>query len=144
MTYLAALQTTLAAEHAAVYVLGALGGQTSVTQAPALAGAIADAYARHRRRRDLLVARIVGLGARPVASAVAYELPADLGSVAAVTRRALALERAAAVTYAALVAHSPVGQRQLAVEALNETAVRELAFRGTPEMFPGSDEHADR
>lgn len=143
MTYLAALQTTLAAEHAAVYVLGVLGGQTSASERPALARAIGEAYAAHRRRRDRWVARIAALGAEPVASAVAYDVPADL-SAAVVMRRALALERATAVAYAALVASSPREERRPAVEALNETAVRELAFRGTPEMFPGSDEHADR
>ena len=31
-----------------------------------------------------------------------------------------------------------------AIAALNDAAVRELAFRGTPEMFPGADEYADR
>jgi hypothetical protein len=30
------------------------------------------------------------------------------------------------------------------IEAGNETAVRELTFRGTPETFPGAGEYADR
>ena len=35
-------------------------------------------------------------------------------------------------------------RRRWAIEALNETAVRELVLRGTPETFPGADEYADR
>ena len=53
-------------------------------------------------------------------------------------------ERACATTYAWLVANAVDETRRWAIRALNETAVRELAFRGTPEMFPGAGEHADR
>jgi hypothetical protein len=31
-----------------------------------------------------------------------------------------------------------------AVDLLNDAAARELSFRGTPEIFPGADEYADR
>ena len=79
-----------------------------------------------------------------MATEPAYELPEDLGSTDAVTSRALGLERSCAATYAYLVANSPAAERRLAVDLLIQTAVRELAFRGTPETFPGSDEYADR
>ena len=48
MTAVDALQTTLAGEHAAVYLYGALGGRTSQAAAPALYAALRDAYAAHR------------------------------------------------------------------------------------------------
>jgi hypothetical protein len=144
MTYTEALQTTLAGEHAAIYVYGALGGQTSQSGAPSLFAAISDAYTAHRARRDLLVGLLTDLGEEPVATEPAYELPDDLGSTDAVTSRALELERSCAATYAYLVANSPAAERRLAVNLLIQTAVRELAFRGTPETFPGSDEYADR
>ena len=63
-----ALQTTLAAEHAAVYVFGALGGRTSQSANPELFDAISAAYAAHRARRDELTAAITDLGAEPVAA----------------------------------------------------------------------------
>jgi uncharacterized protein DUF4439 len=144
MTYVKALQTTLAAEHAAIYVYGALGAQTSQSGAPALYAALTEGYETHRARRDRLVATLTDLGEEPVAAEPVYELPADLSSTEAVTRRALELERSCASTYAYLVANSPSTVRRFAVDLLIQTAVRELAFRGTPETFPGSDEHADR
>ena len=49
-----------------------------------------------------------------------------------------------AATYAALVANTSGARRRWAVTALNDAAVRVLAFRGTPEMLPGADEYADR
>lgn len=147
MTYLEALQTTLAAEHAAVYVLGALGARISQSAEPVLFAAVTLSYRDHRSRRDQVVAMVRDEGAEPVAAEAAYALPVDLETGDqgdAVTRSALALERAAASSYAYLVANSPSAVRRWPITALNMTAVRELAFRGTPEMFPGSDEYADR
>ena len=140
MTYVGALQTTLAAEHAAVYVYGALGAQTSQSGTPELYAALTDAYETHRARRDQLTAILADRGVTPAAAQPAYELPADLGTVDAVTGRALELERSCARTYVYLVANSPSAERLLAVNLLKNTAVRELAFRGTPETFPGKDE----
>ena len=144
MTSLRALQTTLAAEHAAVFVYGALGGRASRTAAPQLLAAVDAAYDAHRARRDLLTREITDAGARPVAAEASYELPRALGTAAQVARAALATERACAATYAYLVASTTAEQRRWAIGALNEAAVRELAFRGTPETFPGRDEYADR
>jgi len=144
MTYPDALQTTLAGEHAALYVYGALGAQTSQSGAPTLYAALTDAYEAHRARRDQLVALLTDLGEEPVAAEPVYELPEDLGRTDAVYARALEIERSCASTYAFLVASSPAPERRLAVNLLIETAVRELAFRGTPETFPGSNEYADR
>jgi len=144
MTYVDALRTTLAAEHAAVYVYGALGAQTSQSAEPTLYADIGSAYSEHRARRDQLVGMILDESGEPVAAEPAYDLPADLSTPDLVMRRALRLEKSCAETYAYLVANSPPEQRRWAVNALVMTAVRELAFRGTPEIFPGSDEYADR
>ena len=138
MTTTDALQTTLAAEHAAVYVYGALGAQTSRTGAPALYAAVTAAYSEHRARRDLLTRTITDLGATPVASEASYQLPERLGSVDAVTRTALRLERSCASTYAFLVASTTGPRRRWAVGALQDAAVRQLAFGGTPVALPGS------
>lgn len=143
MAELDALQTALAAEHAAVYLYGALGGRTSQSATPDLFAAVAAAYAAHRARRDRLTATIVDLAAEPVAAEPAYRLP-RLDTPPQVTRAALGVERACAATYAYLVENTTGEHRRSAIGALNEAAVRELVFRGTPETFPGRDEYADR
>ncbi len=143
MSELDALQTALAAEHAAVYVYGALGGRTSQSATPELFAAVSKAYEAHRARRDGLTAAVLDLGADPVAAEPAYELPV-LDTPRQVERAALMVERACATTYAFVVENSTAERRRSAIGALNEAAVRELVFRGTPEMFPGADEHADR
>ena len=80
----------------------------------------------------------------PVAGATAYEVPAGLETADGVASAALALERACAEVYAAAVASTTAERRAWAVSALNDAAVRELGLRGTPEMFPGAGEYADR
>jgi hypothetical protein len=144
MTTLEALQATLAAEHAAVFVYGALGGRTSRSAAPELFAGVSSAYAAHRSRRDQLTAEIVDGGDSPVAAEAAYELPHPLLTPDQVNRAALDVERACATTYTYLVANTAADRRRWAIEALNEAAVRELTFRGTPETFPGAGEYADR
>ena len=139
-----ALQTTLAAEHAAVFVFGTLGGRTSRSAMPTLYAAVSAAYAAHRARRDQLTGQITEAGAEPVAAEAAYDVPSDLQRSERIARVALDTERACATTYAWLVANSVDETRRWAIRALNETAVRELAFRGNPEIFPGAGEHADR
>lgn len=144
MTAVTALQDALAAEHAAVWVHGLLAGQTSQSASPGLFARIDQAYVAHRDRRDELTALLRDDGAEPVAALPAYGVAGDLGDDAAVEATALRLERACTEVYAALVENSTGERRRLAVEVLNETAVRALVFRGAPEMLPGSDEYADR
>lgn len=143
MTLLDALQTTLAAEHAAVYVHGVLGARTSASSSPSLFAALTDAYAAHRGRRDQLVAFVLDEGGTPVASEATYVLPAPLGTTAEVAEAALDVERSCAETYGWLVASSTGRRRRWAVQALENAAVRGLTFRGSPEIFPGAGEYAD-
>ena len=144
MSDVEALQTTLAAEHAAVYVLGALGGRTSQSATPELFAAISAAFDAHRVRRDELTAAIAGLDAEPVAAEAAYDVPAGLERAERIARVAREAEQSCATTYAWLVANTVDEMRRWAIKALNETAVRVLTLRGTPEMFPGAGEYADR
>jgi hypothetical protein len=144
VTEIEALQTTLEAEHAAVYVYGLLGSRTSQSAEPELYAALRAAYEAHRDRRDTLIGEIAALDAVPAAAAPAYTPPMGLDSSDARYRSALELERACARTYAALVGATSGERRGEAVGLLNDAAVRELSFRGTPEIFPGADEYADR
>lgn len=132
-----ALQTALAAEHAAVFVYGALGGQTSQSEDPTLYAEITDAYVTHRTRRDQLIALLEADGRQPVAAEPGYGLPADLSTPIAVADRALVLERACAATYVFVVASTRGDDRKWAIDALLDTAVRELGFGGKPERLPG-------
>lgn len=137
MTGVDALQGALAAEHAAFYVYGALGARTSASGTPDLYAAISDAYAAHRSRRDRLDTMVRDAGGTPVASEVAYELPARLADPAQVAAAAREIEERTAATYAWLVANTVGETRRWAGTALTESAVRALTFRGSPEIFPG-------
>lgn len=143
MTTLDSLQVALAGEHAALYLYGVLGAQTSASRSPGLYAKVSEAYAVHRTRRDHLTALVLDEGGTPVAAEPAYEIPDRLGSPSAVSETALGLERRTASTYAWLVANTVGDQRRWAINALTDAAVRELGFRGSPEIFPGADESAD-
>jgi len=133
-----ALQVVLAGEHAAVFVLGYLGGQTSASAQPALFQAVSDAYDTHRGRRDQVAAAIRDLGAEPVAAAPAYEIDdVSTGSGTAIAGEALAVERACGTAYGLAIASGDPTQRRWALDALLDSAVRELAFDGEPRVFPG-------
>jgi hypothetical protein len=134
-----ALQQVLAAEHAAVYVLGVLGGRAAQLPAPVLRAAIGTAYAVHDGRRDLLASMITDAGAQPVPSEPAYALTHHLASPEQVATVALHVERRCLTTYGALVAVGTGASRRWAVGALLETVTSELAFGGPPEPLPGID-----
>ncbi|WP_323792149.1 DUF4439 domain-containing protein [Nocardioides sp.] len=137
MTYVDALQGALTAEHAAVYVVGYLGAQTSASAQPQLFDTLTVAYESHRELRDLLVEAIREAGDEPVAAAAAYDLVDVAGDPTRIRRRALTLERGCAAAYGYLVANSPSEQRRFAAEALVATAVREIALGGRPRPLPG-------
>jgi len=131
------LQRTLAAEHATVFVLSALGGRaSSLTSAP-LRAALATAYDVHVQRRDQLRRMITGAGGEPVAAEPAYRLPSPLTSATQIEAEALRVQRGCVTTYAALVAVTAGADRRWAVGALVATAVAEAAFGGVPEPLPG-------
>ncbi|HEX6148199.1 DUF4439 domain-containing protein [Nocardioides sp.] len=137
MTPLDALQTALAAEHAALHIYGALGARTSFSATPGLYAEVVAAHDAHRDLRDELTARVREAGGEPVAAEPAYELPSPLATPADVTAAALEVERGCEATYAWTVEQTSGPDRRLAVDALTRTAVRALAFRGSPEIFPG-------
>jgi hypothetical protein len=135
---LTALQAALAAEHAAVYGYGVVGGRIREgrrTEAKA-------AYHAHRARRDALVREVRDLGGTPVAAAAAYALPFPVPDSAAAVRLAAELEDRVAGVYSDLVRAAEGGRRGTAVEALREAAVRAVRWRGESVAFPGLAERA--
>lgn len=135
------LQAALAAEHAALWVLGVVGAQAAPDSS--LRDQVTSAYRAHRAQHDHLVARVTALGGTPVPAEPGYTL-GDVSAPAAGTAAALEVEQKAAVVYADLVAHTTGSDRSWAVTALVECSVRQLWFRGSPEIFPGTSELANR
>ncbi|MET7735476.1 ferritin-like domain-containing protein [Streptomyces sp. NPDC005402] len=135
---LEALQKALAAEHAAVYGYGVVGGRV---RADRRAEAKA-AYDAHRARRDALVRAVRGLGGTPVAAAAAYALPFPVPDPAAAVRLAADLEDRVAAVYSDVVRATGGGRRSTAAEALREAAVRAVRWRGESVAFPGLAERA--
>lgn len=138
MTYVDALQTALAAEHAAVFVVGYLGAQTSESATPQLYAAFRDTLDTHRDRRDRLATLLRDAGADPVAAAASYELPQVVtNDVDSLQAAGVAIERACGATYGFLVASTPADRRAWAVQAVLDSALRELDLGGDPRPFPG-------
>ena len=134
---LSALQSTLAAEHAAVYVFAVLGGRAAVLGESPLRADLATAYDTHLARRNLLQASVRDAGGDPVAAEPAYDVPRPLTTPAQITAEALRVERACTSTYAALVAATSGADRTWAVETLAAGALSELTFGGAPQPLPG-------
>jgi hypothetical protein len=137
-TELTAVQAALAAEHAAVYGYGVVGGRIREgrrTEAKA-------AYDAHRARRDALVREVRDLGGKPVAASAAYALPFPVPDSATAVRLAAELEERVAGVYSDLVRAATGGLRGTAAEALREAAVRAVRWRGGSVPFPGLAERA--
>jgi hypothetical protein len=132
-----ALQRTLAAEHAAVYIFGVLGGRAAVLGLSPLRPALATAYDTHLARRNQVRLLVRTAGGVPVAAEPAYDLPRALTTPAQITAEALRVERACVTTYAAMVAATTGTDRAWAVVTLSDGALSELSFGGQPLALPG-------
>ncbi|MEU5099733.1 ferritin-like domain-containing protein [Streptomyces sp. NPDC020996] len=135
---LQALQAALAAEHAAVYGYGVVGGRIGERRR----AEARSAYDAHRARRDTLVREVRDLGGTPAAAAAAYALPFPVPDSAAAVRLAAELEDRVAGVYSDLVRASGGELRRGAAEALREAAVRAVRWRGESVAFPGLAERA--
>ncbi|MBL1108079.1 ferritin-like domain-containing protein [Streptomyces sp. 5-8] len=135
---LTALQAALAAEHAAVYGYGVVGGRI-VERRRAEARA---AYDAHRARRDMLVRAVRDLGGAPVAASAAYALPFPVRDGAAAVRLAARLEQRVAGVYSDLVRAATGTRRADAAGALREATVRALRWGGESVAFPGLAERS--
>ena len=128
-----ALQRALTAEHAAVYGYGVIGAHlTGADQAAASRDWLA-----HQVARDDLESTLRSLGARPVAAAPAYRLPAVLRTAHDAIALAVAVEDKTATAYLGLVAASAPVIRHFGARQLRATALRAAFWRGTTVAFPG-------
>ncbi|GHC71893.1 ferritin-like domain-containing protein [Streptomyces cinnamoneus] len=135
---LAAAQAALAAEHAAVYGYGVVGGRVD----DARETEAREAYDAHRARRDAMIRAVRDLGAEPGAAAAAYALPFPVPDANAAVRLAAELENRVAAVYADLVRAATGGLRGEAAAALREAAVRAVRWSGGSVAFPGLAERA--
>jgi hypothetical protein len=135
---LKALQAALAAEHAAVYGYGVVGGRIRAGRRTEAR----SAYDAHRSRRDALVREVRDLGGTPVAAAAAYALPFPVPDPAAAVRLAAELEDRVAGVYSDLVRATGGERRRAAAGALREAAVRAVRWSGESVAFPGLAERA--
>jgi hypothetical protein len=140
MTPQDAVQKTLAAEHAAVYLFGVIGARVSASAQAQLSQRVREAYTVHRGRRDQLVAMLRAVDADPVAAEVAYDLPTPARTLSQLERAALLVEERCAAVYADMVSHTARANRQWALDSLEDAAVRLLGFGGDAEPFPGIGE----
>jgi hypothetical protein len=136
----AALQATLAAEHAAVHVYAVLGGRLAGAENPATAERFRAAYETHRGRRDQLRSLIADSGATPEAAAAAYQVDARGRDHQRLLRVARQTEERCAAVYAQLVAGSTGRNRRWAIEALTDAALRHLELGGVASAYPGLPE----
>ncbi|MFF7607288.1 DUF4439 domain-containing protein [Streptomyces parvulus] len=128
-----ALQAVLAAEHAAVYGYGVVGGRIGEGRR----GEARAAYDAHRSRRDALTRDVRDLGGRPVAASAGYALPFSVPDSVAAVRLAAELEERLAGVYSDLVRAADGERRAAAAGALREAAVRAARWRGGSVAFPG-------
>ncbi len=133
-TVIDAARAALAAEHAAVYGYGVVGGQAADTRK----AEARQAYDAHRARRDAMARTVADLGGAPVYAAAGYALPFPVTGPAAAVRFAAYLEEHVADAYGDLVAVSVDGIRRDAAGALREAAVRAVRWSGGSVAFPGS------
>ncbi|MFI5805521.1 ferritin-like domain-containing protein [Streptomyces sp. NPDC051561] len=127
------VQAALAAEHAAVYGYGVVGGRVAEPRRTEAR----EAYAAHRERRDTLARTVRELGGKPVAAEAAYALPFPVPDAAAAVRLAAVLEDRVAGVYSDLVRAADGPLRRQAAVALREAAVRAVRWRGSSVAFPG-------
>ncbi len=135
-----ALQDTLTAEHAAVFVYGVLGGRTSQSATTRLFGQVRSAYDVHRSRRDELTRWLREAGAEPVAPAPEYLVDPVPTTPTQVRESAAGIEASAAEAYAAQVSSTTGAYRRWANTALIDSAVRARTFGAPATSFPGAPE----
>ncbi|WP_329495038.1 ferritin-like domain-containing protein [Kitasatospora herbaricolor] len=134
-----ALQSALAAEHAAVYGYGVVGAKLPDDQQRTDAR---TAFATHEARRDTWRRLLAGAGATPGAAAAGYQLPFAVADAAGAARLAAHIEARLTDVYGELVAALPADRRVAAADALRGTALQARRWGSAVTAFPGLPEPA--
>jgi hypothetical protein len=131
---MSAATDALAAEHAAIYAYGAVGAHLT----GAAATAARNAEAAHRARRDALVLRLSSGGAKPAPADVAYGLPFPVTDQASALRLATEVEQRTGAIWRSALASTTGEEREAALDALVDCAVRATGFRRTAGIAPAT------
>jgi hypothetical protein len=137
-----ALQTALAAEHAAVWVYGVAEAFIS----GALSSRLVEGATAHQARRNATERMLIDAGTPPVPPEPAYLTPAPVTDAASAIQLVITAETDAAAAWRSVVERSQADPdlRGAALEALTAAAVRATRWRasaGTTPLtvpFPGS------
>lgn len=132
-TVIDAARAALAAEHAAVYGYGVVGGWVAESRKDEAQ----QAYDAHRAARDAMIRTVADLGGAPVYAAGGYALPFPVAHPADAVKLAGYLEERVAGAYGDLVEAAIGGIRRDAAGALREAAVRAVRWTGESVAFPG-------
>lgn len=135
----AALQTALAAEHAAVWLYGLLAARTSAASHPDLLALLEATYLVHRGRRDEWEEVLRSDGVDPTPASASYVEPGPLDDATQIQGAARDAEAGAASTYGYLVANTSGERRRTAAAAVRDAAVRHVSFAGTASTAPGTE-----
>ncbi|WP_433532009.1 ferritin-like domain-containing protein [Micromonospora sp. CA-263727] len=134
-----ALGGALTAEYAAIWAYGPIGVRLTGAERKAAA----DAEAAHRGRRDALVVQLSTAGGTVPPDRAGYTLPFAVTDRASALRLAVEVEERAATFWRAVLPASTGAERDRALAALVEYAVRATRWRrsaGTTPLtvpFPG-------
>ncbi|ABP53832.1 ferritin-like domain-containing protein [Salinispora tropica] len=122
----------LTAEYAAIWAYGPIGVRLN---GPAQEAA-RDAEAAHRRRRDELVLHLTDAGNSLPADQAGYTLPFPVTDQPSALRLAVDIEERTAAFWRAAVAATDGTERERALAALVDCAVRATRWRRTAEITP--------
>ncbi|SCL30509.1 protein of unknown function [Micromonospora nigra] len=120
-----ALTAALTAEYAAIWAYGPIG----VRLTGAARTAAAEAEAAHRRRRDALVVQLSTTGATVPPDRAGYALPYPVTDQADALRLAVTVEERVAAFWRAALPATTGSDREQALAALVDYAVRATRFR---------------
>ncbi len=134
-----ALTRALAAEHAAVYAYGVIGGKT----AGRLRSLATGGFDAHRARRDQLRSLIARRSGSPAEPGPAYRLPFEVRTPADAVRLAVLVEGRLITAYLELAADRDPSLRRLAALAAQECATRAYGWQPSISAFPGMPGRAE-
>ncbi|MGS2614649.1 ferritin-like domain-containing protein [Micromonospora sp. LZ34] len=128
----AVLADALTAEYAAIWAYGPIG----VRLTGAAREAARDAEAAHRRRRDALVLRLSTTGGTVPPDRAGYALPFPVTDRASALRLAVEVEERTAAFWRAALPDTTGADRDQALAALVEYALRATRWRRTAGITP--------
>ena len=129
----AALADAVAIQHATIYGYGFVSAHST----PDLNDLVSDSMAEHRARREAAIAMLTARSVISPVPAVGYQLPKPVENPTDAATLAVQMETDTAVAWRAVLERAEShGDRQFAVKALTECAVRAAQWRQVLKAWP--------